>query len=153
MNAFDIAIGAAETVRTNAVEQLELDIAAITLNTAINTFNAAKQDGQLTVDAVALQNLIDDANDLKAGIAISTNGNDVGQNAYWVTQSEMNALNNAITAAENAITNNSGLSTAYLALTTAMAVFENAKKPGTLVPTHNQNRPQFFTLDQCSRRR
>ena len=128
MDALNAAITAAQTAKTSATTQAQVDSAVTTLNAAVETFNDAKAYGELSVTQTLLDALIGEANTLKGTAVVSVNGSDVLPSDDWVTQAQMTALENAITAAGNP---GSDLAAAYGALNTAMSDFTTAKQPGT----------------------
>ena len=127
MDALDAAITAAE----EAVSQAEIDAAYVALSAAITAFNEAKQEGTqnsgFTVEE--METLLHHAAEAKEGVQISVDGTDIGTDHVWVTQSEMDALDAAISEAESATGN---IDDAYNALHAAIADFIAAKKDGTL---------------------
>jgi predicted small secreted protein len=132
MSAFNAAIDTAKDARS-AATQAEVNSAVNALSAAIATFEAAKQNGNKTsgFNQTELTALIAEANTAKEGVKISTDGNDISPQEYWVSQSDMNALNTAISTANTASGN---IDSAYLALVTAMNAFLSAQRPGTGQP-------------------
>ena len=128
MDSLNDAIATAQLAKTNSTTQAQINDAVDALNDAIDTFNDAKANGTLSITQALLDALIDQANTLKDTAVVSANGNDVHPSNDWVTQAQMTALTNAITAAQNP---GSDLAAAYNALNTAMTAFETAKKAGT----------------------
>jgi hypothetical protein len=140
MTALTTAITAAETVNNNAyATQSAVNDAVTALTAATNTFTNAKQDGTNTsivaADKTALNDAISAANTAKTGVVISADGNDIAPETKWVTDTVMNALNTAITAAEavniKANATQAEVDDATTALTTATNTFTNAKQDGT----------------------
>ncbi|MCL2066337.1 MAG: hypothetical protein FWG99_02590 [Treponema sp.] len=129
LDALNAAITEAETVRSAATTQEQVDNAVTALNAAIAAF--IPQDGTKPADTSDLQALIVQAETLKGSAVVSTDGSDVAPENFWVTQAEMAALNNAITAAETAVNSGSNIGEAYSALNAAMTAFTTAKKAGT----------------------
>jgi hypothetical protein len=109
------------------------------LNSAIIDFKNKRQKGTKLsgFTQAELTELITTANDAKNGIKTSTDGSDVSNTEYWVTYDVLNALNSAITTAQNASGN---FDTAYTALNTAITTFNNAKARGT------QQVSQYITI-------
>jgi hypothetical protein len=141
MAALNAAIGAAETVaeKTSAT-QAEADGAVSALTAATTIFNAAKKAGTKTetppaADKAALTGAITAANAARTGVVTDTAPGNVPVGTSWVTQTEMAALNTAITAAET-VAGNAGATQAQAdgaasALTAATTTFNAAKKAGT----------------------
>ena len=136
-DTFNSAITAAITVRDQnpKASSTEINNATAALNAAITVFNEARSTGTKEVTPELLQVLIDDANTIKetAHIRTQATSNNLMPNELWVTQAELNALNYAITSADNTIANDGDLVTAYTALNAAKAVFEAIRKAGTFV--------------------
>ena len=131
METFDAAIDAAINVLNTAAIQQAVDTAASTLDTAITVFKNARGTGtrQTGFTAQELADLIASANAAKQGVHTSTaNGDDIGPVNYWVSQNDLDSLNNAISAAQNATGN---IDNPYLALVTALNNFNLAKRHGT----------------------
>jgi hypothetical protein len=129
MQNFVAAIERAKAAR-NAATQTEVDLAKIGLSAAIDAFNAAKQDGSKNKDftQTELTVLINEANTAKTGVKVSVDGKDVGSQEYWVPQSIMTELDNAISAANSASAGN--LDNAFNSLVTALTAFRENKKLG-----------------------
>ncbi|WP_169313403.1 beta strand repeat-containing protein [Treponema primitia] len=140
LSTFNAAISAAEGVSfKNRATQAEVDSAVTTLNSAKDTFNAAKKDGtkanEVSVDKPALTTAITTANSAKSGVVVDTAAANVATGTKWVTQGAWDALATAITNAETVSANNGAtqaqVSSAVTALNTAVTTFNNAKKDGT----------------------
>ena len=100
LNAFNEAIEAAKAVMNDAnVSQSNVNAAVEALNSAIDTFKASFKDGE-KVDKTELDKSIKAAEKAKKDIKESTDGKDVDPSEKWTTSEEMNALNDAITAAK-----------------------------------------------------
>jgi hypothetical protein len=130
--AFDTAINTAKTALTAASQSI-VDGAVDPLNTAITTFNNAKQDGSKATGftAAELTTLIAEASAAKEGVTASAQyGDDVSPAAYWVSQSDLNALTTAITSAQAA--NDGNRDNLYVALAQALTAFNSAKQTGTV---------------------
>jgi len=126
------AIDEAKAVKSQAAAtQTEVDTAASTLNSAVTAFDNEKQDGTKPLNVNDLQDILDDANTLKGTAVVSTDGSDVNITNFWVTQEEMDALDDAISSAGDAIESGENLDSAYIELNDAISVFTMAKKPGT----------------------
>ena len=89
-------------------------------------------------DKTALEAKIAEAESAMEGIQTNTSAANVPLGTHWVTLSEMNALNSAISAAESVRDNESASQTAVNAATemlhTAINTFNAAKKNGTAAP-------------------
>jgi formylglycine-generating enzyme required for sulfatase activity len=143
--AFNGAIAVAETAAQNtAADQAEVDAAAAALTEATAAFNAAKQAGTKPppVDKTALNAALAAAHAAKIGVAVSTDGSDIGTTAQWATQAAFAAFNGAIaaaeTAAQNTIADQTEIAAAAAALTEATATFNAAKQAGTKPPPANK---------------
>jgi len=125
------------TPALNSDTQATIDTAKSALEIAIGIFESARQDGSQSSNFSndQINNLIGEANALKATAVVRVDGSDLPPSASWVTQAEMDALQNAITAASSAVSGSdqTAKDTAFTNLGTAMLTFESAKKPGTAV--------------------
>ena len=87
------------------------------------------------VDKSALHSSITAAGTAKAGILVSTDGEDVDTTSEWVTEAVMDVLNAAITSAETVMNDPSAtqeqVDDAAQALGTAVSTFNAAKQNGT----------------------
>ncbi|ONI46721.1 hypothetical protein AN642_00475, partial [Epulopiscium sp. SCG-B10WGA-EpuloA2] len=91
------AISTAQIVLDNEEATLaEVATAVQNLNTATDTFNAAKQYGSKTVSKEVLIALIETVTENLDATQVSINGEDVFIYKQWVTQNEHNILNQAI---------------------------------------------------------
>jgi hypothetical protein len=125
------AINAAITTARNATTQTEVNTALTTLQNALNTFNnqvSGNPPGTKAADftQAEMDDLIEKANTAKAGAVAAANGDDVPLTAFWVSEADLGALNNAINAAGTLSDSN------YLALLNALKAFDEAKTPGSL---------------------
>ena len=133
MYTFNNAISAAESARNNAATQAQINKAVNDLKDAITVFINAIANGKLFVDTAVLQDLINDAKDLKDSVVVSSmNGSDVYQPAYWVTQAAMNAMDTALSYAEDAVLSGTNLDTVYNMLSTVITDFKAMMKNGTM---------------------
>jgi uncharacterized repeat protein (TIGR02543 family) len=132
MTAFENAINVAEDAIESVTTQAELDSAVSALAAAIETFKGERTKGEKTSGFTPEQvtELINNAKTDKDTVKTSVNGDDVSPADQWVSQSDLDALNNAITALENA-SGQSAIDAAYNALVEARDTFNKAKKPGT----------------------
>jgi hypothetical protein len=87
------------------------------------------------VNKTALNTAIGEADAAKSGVAIETAAANVPLGIKWVTQAEMNALTDAISAAEvvknNTAATQTEVDSAVTTLGNAVTTFNNAKKTGT----------------------
>jgi hypothetical protein len=126
------AITIAEAARNTATTQPDVNAATSTLDSAITVFAAAVDSNGVgnktqgfTAEEVA--DLIARANAAIEGVVSSVNGYDIPPTGIWVSSSVLNALENAITQAQ---LGSSDTATAYLALSDALNIFNDAKQPG-----------------------
>jgi hypothetical protein len=70
-----------------------------------------------------LTKLIAEANAMKTGITVSPDGTNVSPGVYWVTQTDLDAFNQAIAGAQSG---GGGIEARYYALVAAMKTFEEA---------------------------
>jgi hypothetical protein len=154
MTALTDAISTAETVKNNAAAtQTEVNSAVTTLDNAVSAFNAAKQDGTNTsivsADKTALETAIGRANTAKADVVINTDAANVSVGTKWVTQTDLDTFNMAITAAEGVknkvAATQTEVNSAVTTLDNAVSVFNDAKQDGTKTgitpPTINAETP------------
>ncbi|MDR1126692.1 MAG: FIVAR domain-containing protein [Treponema sp.] len=144
MDALNAAITAAEAIAQKAgATQAEVDAQVIVLNSAVTTFNAAKGTGTnetiQSANKTALTGAITAANSAKSGIVVGTSAGEVASGAPFVTQTVMDALNAAITAAQ-AIVQQAGATQAQVdaqvtALNNAVSTFTAAKQTGAKIDT------------------
>jgi len=129
MENFEAAIERAKAAR-NAATQTEVNLAKIAISAATAAFQEVIGIGTKTSGFTQqeLAALINEANTAKTGVRVSADGADVPSSEFWVTQSVMTALTNAISSAQSAQAAN--LDNAYTALNTALIAFYAAKKPG-----------------------
>ena len=134
--AFNDAKAAAQAVMSNAnatAQQVADAVAA--LQSAINAYDAAKEDGTF-VDKTALQNAINDANTAKTAIT-SPDGRNIPTTQEWVRSYIQNAFTQAIAAANAVLNDNSAtpqqVADAVQAMNDATTAYNNEKKPGLLV--------------------
>jgi hypothetical protein len=140
MTALDGAIAVAQGVHDNgAALQPAIDSAVSALNTAVDTFNGAKQTGSNSdlqaANKAALTTAISNANTAKASVQTAANANEVPTGSYYVTTAEMGALTSAIAAAEvveqNVSATQQEVDGAVSTLDGAVSTFNSAKKAGT----------------------
>jgi hypothetical protein len=128
LEALNDAIASAQALAGDAAApQFLVNEAVSRLTEAISVFNNAKQNGTKNtgftqVEFTALKTA---ANDAKEGIRVSVNGNGVPVTGYWVTQTVLDTFNAAIATAGTVVSDS-----AYLALSNALAEFNEAKQPG-----------------------
>jgi hypothetical protein len=144
MDALDAAIATAEAIAQKAdATQAEVDAQVTVLNSAVSTFNAAKDTGtnETIQDAnkTALTAAITAADGAKSGIVVGTSAGEVASGVAFVTQTVMDALNAAITAAQ-AIADKEDATQAevnaqVIALNSAVTTFNDAKQTGTNTDT------------------
>jgi len=138
MTAFNNAISTAEAVNNNDnAVQATVDNAVITLDTAISVFMQAKKAGTNADNIIhldALNAAITNAEIAKTSAVIASAADQVALGAYWVTNTVMTALENAITAA-NGVKNNpasqTAVDSAVTALNNAISTFNSARQTGT----------------------
>jgi predicted oxidoreductase (fatty acid repression mutant protein) len=86
-------------------------------------------------DKAALTTALSAANTAKSGVSVDTSAANVPVGSKWVTQAELTALADAITAAEevknNAAATQTAVDSAVTALNGAVSTFNAAKKDGT----------------------
>ena len=85
------------------------------------------------VDVTALNTAIARAKNVKSGVMSSVDGSDVHTSAYWVTSSQMETLNNAISTATGALSTvqtTEAANAAAAALDRAVTAIEQSKKLG-----------------------
>jgi hypothetical protein len=149
LDALNTAIGAAETVSTNAeATQEQADGATSDLTAATTVFTNAKQTGTKTetgaANKTALSAAIAEANAAKTGVVVNTDAANVAAGTTWVTQAVLDALNAAIGAAETVSANAEATQVqadgAASDLTAATATFANAKQAGTKTETEAANK-------------
>lgn len=143
MTAFDADIKAAETALNAAdKDQTTLDAAKGTLTAATTAFTdvttktGRNDDAEApVVDTAALDAAIEAANAAKTGVVIGTDPAQVNSGTKFVTQDVMNALNDAIAAAEEAKADENktdgSVANAVDALNAAVETFNAAKQDGT----------------------
>ena len=107
-----------------------------TISSDNSNYNITYAVGTLTItfDTAEITSKISDANTAKKDIIVGTSASNVDNGKKFVTQSELDALNIAIVAAENAkinATTEAELKTATTALNTAIETFKNSIKTGT----------------------
>ena len=137
-DALKDAIAAAKTVLNNTkAVQDDVDKAAATLNKAIESFEAAKKLGTAepgTVNTAALEATIEDAKEAADSVKVSKNGSDIAKTQKWVTEATMDALTDAIEAAQAVLddenADQAAVNKAVVALEKAVESFEAAKKSG-----------------------
>jgi hypothetical protein len=129
-DTFDTAITVAETA-LSAATQTELDTAVTVLSAAITAYTNAQGTGTRTGGwtSAQLSTLIAEAIAAKDGVETDTHAGNVHIGKSWVTSEIMTALDNAITAAQSAVTANTGIDDAYSALSAALTAF--TPTPGT----------------------
>ena len=119
-------------VTANRVTETPVDI---TVTTQEGNFMATCEVTVIPADNTELDKAITEAKSAKTDIAVSTDGSDVEPTKKWVTKSEMDSFNNAITNAETVKNNNNATSEkitkAITALNGAKEAFVNAQKAGT----------------------
>jgi uncharacterized protein (DUF2147 family) len=132
VNALQAAITAAGSAATP--DQAAVTAATAALDAAITTFNSdvnANGPGSQSTGFTQAQfnALKETAKAAKAGVVASVDGNDVPATGFWVTQAVMNTFNAAIDAEFS--------DSAYIALSSALTVFNAMKKSGTAVAGGN----------------
>jgi len=140
MTAYTSAITAAKAVYSDSsATQIEVDSAAGILNVATTAFSSAisvgTKIGSMTiVDKTELLNALAKATLAKVDVAIATDAANVSKSVNWVTNDEMTALTNAITAAEAVYSKSDAteaeVKSAISALNTAINTFNTAFKAG-----------------------
>lgn len=119
-------------VTANRVTETPVDI---TVTTQEGNFMATCKVTVIPADNTELDKAITEAKSAKTDIAVSTDGSDVEPTKKWVTKSEMDSFNNAITNAETVKNNNNAtaekITKAITALNGAKEAFVNAQKAGT----------------------
>ncbi|MDR2792374.1 MAG: FIVAR domain-containing protein, partial [Treponema sp.] len=134
MDAFEKAIGAAETVNANgSATQAQVSKAVTDLTAAITAFNnVEKQTGSKTsgFSLKHLSELIEGANGVKENVASSKDGTDQPSTVEWVTQDALTTFNEAIEAAEAITVTGDELDAKYTALAAAITAFTDAKHAG-----------------------
>jgi hypothetical protein len=131
MNTFTSAIATAKTALNDVTTKSALASAQDALQSAMSAFIAAGQEGSKNsgFSAEEMTALITQANTAKTGVETSTaNGDDVSPAKYWVSPSELTALENAITTAQAATGN---IDSAYLSLVDAINTFDECRQQGT----------------------
>ncbi|MDD4541585.1 MAG: Ig-like domain-containing protein, partial [Eubacteriales bacterium] len=115
----------------------EVDSAVTTLGEATDAFDAAKQTGLKQVDKSLLGNLISVANANKATVVESVNGSEVHPDLEWVTETELQEYESAITSAQGVIGNPDAtqeeVDAAAASLAAATIDFNEAKQTGEKV--------------------
>ena len=135
MTTLTDAIAAAEEA-LEAEDQDTVDTAVETLNDAVATFEAAVKTGTKTpVDTTALKAAIKAAEDAKKGVVVATDAATVPSNKKFVSQDDMDALDEAIRKANEALEAGDktveSVAAAVTALNAAIETFNEAKQPGT----------------------
>ncbi|QAT41889.1 S-layer homology domain-containing protein [Aminipila luticellarii] len=74
-------------------DKTNIDASSVTWTTAKNT---------PSVDTSSIDKAVTDARSAQSGVKVSADGKDVYTDVHWVTQAQMNTLNNAISTATNA---------------------------------------------------
>jgi hypothetical protein len=140
LTEFRNAINAAEAVAQDPENQVQVDDAANALYTAIATFTAERQQGTYApvagLDAQALEELIDDAIDLRTNTVVASTSADAYEDEYWVNQTQHDDFSYAISAAQNAreaASTQSEINDAYDDLRAAYEAFDNARQQGDRV--------------------
>lgn len=133
--ALATAIASAQAVADDSDADLEEILNAETaLTEAIEAYSGAVLPGTKPVDKGALNTAITAATAAKSGVAIGTTPGEVAKDVVFVTQSVMDALNAAISAAQTAADADvyqPAVNTATQALEAAITTFNNAKQTGT----------------------
>jgi hypothetical protein len=139
MDAFRTAITAAKDATHDVNKnQLELDMAASTLDAAAARFGALRKTG-IKPDKTALNAAITGAQANRDSTEVSVDGSDVAVGKQWVTQAVTDAYSAAIRAAElvyrkpanDATILQPQVDDAKAGLDTATGIFNAAKQPGT----------------------
>jgi hypothetical protein len=96
----------------------------------------------VSIDRSALNARIAESENAKTGIEVDTDADNVALGSFWVSQTAMDALENAINNAKQArrSTRQIEIDAAETALDTAIKAFNGAKQAGT--------KTSGFTLDQ-----
>jgi len=140
MDKFLFAIEEAESVAEDqTVQQSIADDMAVKLESEINAFISAqkygeKDDENVPVNTEELSSLIDSCNELKNGVYVSIDGNDIEADNKWVTRDVMKTFQEAISMAK-ALLDNTNISQneaddAKSALEGAKTAFESSIKYG-----------------------
>jgi hypothetical protein len=137
VDALTTAIEAAESAKNTAATEADVTTAVNNLDAAIDTFkNAVTGNGSGSKTTGFSQDdfadLIAKANTAKTGVRISTDGDDIPPTEFWVTQSVLDTLEAAISAASGTAAPEDQ---DYLTLNTALSVFNRAKQTGTVPNT------------------
>jgi hypothetical protein len=124
-------INAAIEEARNAKTQAEVTAALNKLTAALETFTNAVSGNPTGTKAIGFTQaemdvLIAKANTAKTGATVAANGDNVPPTKFWVSEADLNPLNSAISAAGTLS------DAAYLALLSALKIFDEAKKPGSL---------------------
>jgi hypothetical protein len=130
MTALDTAITNAKNAGASA-DQAAVNAAVSDLNAALTTFTNAvtgNNPGTKTIGFTQdeFNRLKERAAAAKTGVSAAANGDDVPPTSVWVTQTALDALNNTMSAAGSSVSDS-----AYLALSSALTAFYNAKQPGS----------------------
>jgi hypothetical protein len=156
MTDFESVITVAEQVAEQArdailtPEQETIDLAVTTLSEAITTFTNARKAGTKTapIDTSALEAKIASANTAKQGVPVDSDAVNVAKGTYWVTQAVMTTFNNAINAAQTAlstVTTQAEVDEAETVLDAAITAFSNAKTAGSMETTDYETQLSWGT--------
>lgn len=140
-SALNAAITAATGVAEDAdATQDEIDEAYSTLEEAIATFEGTLQDGTKTlveedpVDKSSLELAIANAITAKEGVVVASNAGEVMTDKFWVTQADMDELDEAINTAQATVDNADAtaddVEAAITAINEAVSTFEDAMQQG-----------------------
>lgn len=134
-DAFVTAITIAQDAMSIVSTEQEVKNEVNALNSAVSMFISAKKNGSF-VDTTMLANALNIAEAEKKAVIVSDNSNKVHYKSVWVTQNELEQLNDSIVKAQKRITlvhNDEQVVTETNFLTKAIADFVKAKKQGTYV--------------------
>ena len=132
--AFETAVSKAQTVARDAkAPQTQVNEAYKTLNSAIANYQAVQKYGKKYTngDKYTLTSLI---NSIQYATVSWNNGNDVASYVAWTTQAERNAIDAAVSSAQNVVNNAYAtydqISSAINQLNNAITIYKNAHKYG-----------------------
>lgn len=134
-DAFTTAIDIARDAMSIVSTELEVKDEINALDVATAIFSSAKKEG-LFVDTTMLVNAINVAEVEKKAVIVSDNSGKVYYKSIWVTQKELEQLNDSIAEALEKVAvvrNDEQVVIATNSLKNAIAAFVNAKKKGTYV--------------------
>lgn len=134
-DVFAAAIAIAQDAMSIVSTEQEIKDEVNALDSAVSMFVSAKKDGSF-VDTTMLANALNIAETEKKAVIVSDKSDKVYYKSVWVTQNELEQLNDAIAEAQERVVvvhNDEQVVIATDSLTKAIADFVKSKKKGTYV--------------------